>query len=153
MTRTQSPTYLLSEKNIDRQNACHVARFMINLPHGKERGMYASDGRRVTRTLKNAWVEPDPTSQREAKLPLRSKVGKQGILCHQSSGFATTHARRCPDKNRESLWGVTEYAFPVARCDSVSIGTRHQTAVEPYYLFAFCHMATRNASGLGGNLS
>lgn len=32
----------------------------------------------------------------------------------------------------------------VARCDSVSIGTRHQTAVEPYYLFVILPYGKEN---------
>lgn len=130
MTPTPTPT---TKRAHNQQNTCHVARIMVNLPHGKERGMYASDGRSVTRSLKNAWVEPDPTPTRETELSLRSKVGKQGILCHQSGGFATTHTGGCTDENRESLWRVDEYAFPVARCELIKIGTLDQSAVSPRY--------------------
>lgn len=147
---TTAPTYFDEKKNIEPRKTCHMAQSVVNLPHGKERGMYASDRRRVTRTLKNAWVEPDPAPQRETELSLCSEMGKQGILCNQSGEPTTTQTRGCSGVNKESLWRVTEYAFPVARCGMGSIGTRLQTAVESYYLFAFCHMATRNASGLGG---
>jgi len=133
-----APTYFDEKKNIEPIKACHMARTMIHLPYGKERGRYASDRRGVTPTLENAWVEFDAAKQGTEELSVRSEMGKGRILCNLSRKLATTHPRDCSRQDQESLWRVTKHAFPVARCDSVSIGTRHQTAVRPRYLIAHC---------------
>jgi hypothetical protein len=110
-----APTYFASKKNTGQRKACHMARTMINLPYGKERGRYASDRRGITPTLENAWVESDAAKSGAEELPVCPEVGKGRILRDLSRQLATTHPEDCSRQDQESLWGITEHAFPVAQ--------------------------------------
>ena len=126
---------------MSKEKACHMARTMVNLPYGKERGMYASDGRGVTPTLKNAWVEPDPTPSRKKKLSVCSEVGERRVLRYLSGEFATTHPGSSSSENWKSFWRVIENAFPVAHLLPTNLQLL-SSRVCPRYLIA--HYSTND---------
>lgn len=99
----------------NQKETCHMARNVLHLPYGKERGRYASDRRGITPTLENAWVEPDPTPTGKKELSVCSEMGKRGSLSYLSSELATVNPGNCTDENRESFRGVRKHAFPVVQ--------------------------------------
>lgn len=83
---------------------CHMATIMICLPYGKERGLYANDGRGPTPTLEIAWLEPHLAQTTQERVPLRSEVGYRRILCQRKSKLARRTTGGRTEENQEILW-------------------------------------------------
>lgn len=89
------------------------------------------DGKTLAAQTRDAWVQSGRRVARQSIRTRRVEEPEQKSVCTAGSGKLNNSSS-------------------VARCDKGKLETLAQAAVEPYYLFAFCHMATRNASGMGG---
>jgi len=81
---------------------CHMSKNMLHLPYGKERGMYANDGRRSGYIPEIARMEPVPAEARETRILLCSEVAQRGGLHCSSTSCISSDPRTSPFQATES---------------------------------------------------
>jgi hypothetical protein len=102
---------------------CRMARNMVCLHYGKERGMYANERGGVRPTLEGTWLATLTTPEGRQGIYLRTAGYRKGDICLFNRQLVRSTTRGCLRENQASLWPVTasRQSFVVSQATNESL--------------------------------